>query len=331
VTDTREERRGAGFVPPMEFDPARAVPAPAGEEGAPLEGEVLPPARGPRRRWAVRGLVLAAAGLVLAGIGFDTADLLARAYAHSPWLGGAVAGLAGLLVACLGVMAGQELRAYSRLKKVDALRQEAEVLAARAGHGKAGPLVGRVAALYAGRPALAPARDGLSRALTDAHDDREALVLAERTLLAPVDREAYRLVLLAARDTAVATALSPAAILDVALVLWRNLRLVRQLAALYAARPGFVGTALLLRRMVENLAVAGIAETGDGLAVDALGGGLAGALSARIGQGVVNGLLTARVGLAAMHLCRPLPFTPETRPGLKRIRQELLRLPRDVL
>ena len=38
-------------------------------------------------------------------------------------------------------------------------------------------------------------------------------------------------------------------------------------------------------------------------------------LSRRFGEGVVNGALTARVGLAAMDLCRPLPFVAQERPS----------------
>ncbi|GAB1395693.1 hypothetical protein MASR1M65_04700 [Saprospiraceae bacterium] len=38
------------------------------------------------------------------------------------------------------------------------------------------------------------------------------------------------------------------------------------------------------------------------------GGGLASKLSRRFGEGVVNGALTARIGIAAMELRRPLPF-----------------------
>ena len=65
--------------------------------------------------------------------------------------------------------------------------------------------------------------------------------------------------------------------------------------------------------------------------IGAVGGGLAAALSSRVGQGVLNGLLTARVGLTAMHLCRPVAFAPSERPGLGAIRRSLLSVPRDVL
>ena len=135
----------------------------------------------------------------------------------------------------------------------------------------------------------------------------------------------------AARDTAVATALSPAAILDFAVVLWRNLKLVREIAAAYGARPGYVGSLKLLRRMLANIAVAGVAESAHHVAVEALGGSLAAAVSTRMGQGVINGLLTARVGITAMHLCRPIAFGPSNRPSLGRIRRELLSLPKEVL
>ena len=55
---------------------------------------------------------------------------------------------------------------------------------------------------------------------------------------------------------------------------------------------------------------------GDGLAQQVLGHGLAARLSTRLGEGVINGLMTARIGIAAMDLCRPLPFRATKRPGI---------------
>jgi len=318
----------------MEFDPARAVPAPP-EDAAPPAGPAaeIPPrdARGRGRLRAAKLLAGSLAALVLAALGFDTADMLVRSWEISPWLGGGLAGLLGLAAGSAAVMAGREWRTIARLRTVDRLRLEADLLRAKAGHGGAGPLIGQVEKLYAGRRDLAGPRAALGRALSDAHDDREALALTERVLLDPLDRAAHALVVKAARDVAIGTALSPAALLDAAIVLYRNAKLVRQVATLYAARPGLIGSARLLRRMVENLGVAGIAESGDSLAVDALGGTLAASVSARLGQGLLNGLLTARIGLTAMHLCRPLPFAPDRKPRLADIRRHLLSLPKDVL
>jgi putative membrane protein len=322
-----------GWVPPMEFSPAAARPLPSEQDGddpQALTGNILPPPR--RGKGAARLLVLSLMALVLTAIGFDTVDLLARAFAWSPWAGGTLTGLVGLAVASLGWLTGREALAWRRLRRVDDLRQRAAALLTSGATGKeAHHLRDAVAGLYAGRPDLAPARHALNDAVTDAHDGREVLILTDRILLAPLDRAAYRIVLTASRDVAVGTALSPAALLDVALVLWRNMKLVREIAALYAARPGLFGSARLVRRMAENVGVAGMVEGGDGLLVDALGGTVAAAISSRLGQGMVNGLLTARIGLAAMHLCRPLPFAADRQPSLNDIRKELLRLPQKIL
>ena len=45
-----------------------------------------------------------------------------------------------------------------------------------------------------------------------------------------------------------------------------------------------------------------------------LGHGIAAKLSQRLGEGVLNGLLTARLGLAAIDVTRPMPFTALPRP-----------------
>ncbi|MFM2044577.1 MAG: hypothetical protein RLY86_3153, partial [Pseudomonadota bacterium] len=298
------------FVPPMEFDPAAAMPA-AIQEGegrhSPADGGVLDPgavssAAKPRRGRMRAAKILAGslAALVAVAIGVDTADLLVRAFDLSPILGGALSGLAALAVGSLAVITGREWRAYARLKRVDHLRLQGALVRAKGGHGGqggAGPLLARVTALYRGRAEMAAPIARLSTHLPDAVDDRDRLDLAERTLMAPLDQAAYRLVLAASRDVALATALSPAALLDAALVLWRTMKLVREIATLYAARPGLVGSARLVRRMAENIGAAGLADASDTLVTDALGGTLAAALSARLGQGVINGLLTARIGL----------------------------------
>ena len=55
-----------------------------------------------------------------------------------------------------------------------------------------------------------------------------------------------------------------------------------------------------------------------GLGVEpVLGGSILGKLSRRFGEGLVNGALTARVGVAAMEVCRPLPFSDRHKPSVR--------------
>ena len=317
---------------PVEMPVERAVPVPADEP--PADGDPAQPLATlldrPRSRVG-RWLAGAVAALLLVAVGFDTADLLQRSFAASVALGGVVALLTAVAAGATVTLVVKELLSLRRLRRIDTLRGEAGALALAGGHSGAERFTGAVAGLYAGRADLAPALARFRQALTDAHDDGEVVRLLDREVLAAIDRRAYQMVLRASRDTAVGTALSPAAILDLLIVLWRNLKLVREVSGLYGARPGSLGSLRLLRKMLANLAVAGVTESAHHVAVEALGGTLAAALSTRVGQGVINGLLTARVGLAAMHLCRPVPFGPANRPSLGRIRAELLSLPKQVL
>ena len=338
MTERDTRKASPGWVPPMELDLDRAAPVPAEEETALLTGsgdpaDLLPAPATPVRttRKLGRWLFGALAALVLVALGFDTADLLARAFATSIALGVLVALLAATAGIAAIAMLVTELLSLRRLRRIEELRAEAGRLEVDVPGGRADRFAGSLVALYADRPELAPALARVRDHVTDAHDEHEVVRLLDREVLSPLDRAAYQRVLRASRDTAVATALSPAALLDFAVVLWRNLKLVREIASLYGARPGYVGSLRLLRRMLANIAVAGVTESAHHVAVEALGGSLAAAISTRMGQGVINGLLTARVGLTAMHLCRPIAFGPDNRPSLNRIRKELLSLPKQVL
>jgi putative membrane protein len=44
------------------------------------------------------------------------------------------------------------------------------------------------------------------------------------------------------------------------------------------------------------------------------GGHLMTKLSRRFGEGMINGALTARVGIAALEVCRPMPFRTLKKP-----------------
>jgi putative membrane protein len=103
------------------------------------------------------------------------------------------------------------------------------------------------------------------------------------------------------------------------------LSLIRRLAVLYGGRPGTLGVLKLLRQVMSHLAVTGGVAVTDSLLQQLIGHGLAAKLSARLGEGMVNGLLTARLGLLAMDVVRPLPFHELPRPVLNDVASALFR------
>ncbi|WP_412058649.1 YcjF family protein [Bartonella sp. DGB2] len=150
----------------------------------------------------------------------------------------------------------------------------------------------------------------------DIIDGRQHIYLAEAEILRPLDEEARRLVINTAKRVSIVTAVSPRALIDLAYVFYELIRLIRTIASLYGCRPGKLGFISLVKRVLSHLAVTGAMAMGDGLLQQIVGHSLASRLSARLGEGFVNGLMTARIGIAAIDALRPFPFQGEKRPTL---------------
>jgi putative membrane protein len=80
-----------------------------------------------------------------------------------------------------------------------------------------------------------------------------------------------------------------------------------------------------MRLCIAHLTVTGGLAVGDGMVQQVLGHGVVAKLSTRLGEGVLNGLLTARLGLAAIEVTRPLPFAALSPPALSDLAADLLR------
>ncbi|MGB3864694.1 MAG: TIGR01620 family protein, partial [Xanthobacteraceae bacterium] len=212
----------------------------------------------------------------------------------------------------------------ARLATIEKLHQRAEATIASDSRSDADAVVRDLLKLAQGNPALARARATLASHRDDIIDGADMLRLAERELMTPLDREARRLVSVAAQRVSIVTAISPRALIDIAFVLAAALRLVRQLALLYGGRPGTLGMIRLMRHTVSHLAITGGMAASDSLIQQMLGHGVAAKLSSRLGEGILNGLLTARLGLAAIDVTRPLPFDALPRPVLGDLAKDIL-------
>ncbi len=147
-------------------------------------------------------------------------------------------------------------------------------------------------------------------------DGRNLVTLAERELLLPLDARARALVLASSKRVSVVTAVSPRAFMDLAFVLFETVRLIRAVSTLYGARPGYDRPPPAGSRRPGASCRHRVHRDRGRLVGQVVGHGLAARLSAKLGEGLVNGLLTARVGIAAMDLCRPLPFLSVQRPRI---------------
>lgn len=288
----------------------------------PLEETLLPPKR---RSWWGTIFWSAVGGLMLLGTGLGVTHLVEDLYARNATLGwfGAVLALAALLA--LIVIIGREAFGLARLATIEKLHTRASAVIASDDRAEANAIVRELVQLAHQNPHLAKARAMLRSHADDIIDGADMVRLAERELMAPLDEEARRLVSVAAQRVSIVTAISPRALIDVLFVLAAALRLVRQLALLYGGRPGALGMIRLMRHTIAHLAITGGMAASDSLIQQMLGHGVAAKLSQRLGEGILNGLLTARLGLAAIDVTRPLPFNALPRPALSDLAKDLLR------
>jgi putative membrane protein len=288
----------------------------------PLEEPAAPARRG--FRWGTL-FWSALGGLVLLGSGLGIVHLVEDLFARSEGFG--FLGLAFALLATLAlvVIVAREAFSLARLATIEKLHRRATAALLSDDARESRAIVQDLVKIAHGNPHLARARSALAGHADDIIDGADMIRLAERELMTPLDQEARRLVSTAAQRVSLVTAVSPRALVDVLFVLAASLRLVRQLARLYGGRPGALGMIKLMRHVIAHLAITGGMAASDGLVQQVLGHGLAAKLSQRLGEGVLNGLLTARLGLAAIDVTRPLPFTALPRPMLADLAKDLLR------
>jgi putative membrane protein len=276
-----------------------------------------------RFRWA--GLLITALGaLVSLWAGLALTRLVEDLFARSLTLGWLGAGLLALAALSALAIIMREITGLIRLKKLGDIHDDATRAANFEDEQAGGRAIARLEKIYTGRADVKAGLEDLKSHAGEIISPSDRIRLAERDIMGVLDENAAAIIARHARRVTLLTAVAPAAALDILFVAAVNLRMLRELATLYGGRPGTIGTFRLARMVAGHLAVTGGLALGDNIIQHVIGRGLIGRLSARFGEGAVNGILTARIGLAALDLCRPLPFLTRPRPSLASFSRELL-------
>jgi putative membrane protein len=298
--------------PPKEAEPVDLGPEPASGAAAPKLG--MPPGFSVDRgiRWgSILLAALSAAATLAVTIWFYR--LVEVGLWRDDWIGWTMRGLIGIALLAVLMMLLREVVGLVRLGRLARLKAAVDAAVAKKDVKAERAAVDRIAALYASRAELRWPLQRLKEHARDVHDPGSLVAIADRDLMAEIDGAARRVITSSARRVATVTALSPMALISVGFVAFENLRVIRTLAALYGGRPGFAGMVGLARRIVTHLVATGGVALTDDLIGQFIGQDLMRRLSARLGEGAFNGALTARLGVAAIEIIRPLPFI-EARP-----------------
>jgi len=268
--------------------------------------------------------------MVGAGIALFGISVVAQGvqWTHDAWLerdwfslGSGVAG--GLIIAAgVGALASEWRRLYQLRQRAEERDVGRELLYSHGiGQGRAFcEKLAKQAELDQAHPAL----QRWQASLHETHNDSEIVRLYAQLVQPVLDRQARREISRHAAESTLMIAVSPLALVDMAFIAWRNLRLVNRIAAIYGIELGYFSRIRLFRLVLLNMAFAGASELVREVGMDWVSQDIAAKLSARAAQGIGAGLLTARLGIKAMELCRPLPWLEEDKPRLGEFRRELV-------
>lgn len=305
------------FSEAEKFVPAQieSVEQESGDEH--LLDEVIRPRKGPK--WLASGLLTAFAGLV----GWQSIDTVITAIQSSDWLS---LGWAAFVttIAGLGISAiGREIWKLRKLRRHFSVQEKSEELMLEDSVGK-GKSFCEFLAKQSGVKQESLSYDRWINSINSSHSDAEILDMYDAMVVAEQDKIATKIVSQHASESAALVAISPLAVADMLLVAWRNFKMIDSLAHVYGVELGYWSRLKLFKATLINMAAAGASELAIDASMDLMSMDLAGKVSARAGQGLGVGILTARLGLKAMSLLRPIPWHQDRKVKLGTIRKRIV-------
>ena len=254
----------------------------------------------------------------------QTVLALISSWHTSPWLFAFYTSITTLVLLWTSRLVWKEAKRLKLLKSTANIQAQGERLRLSMQQGEANKFIQGLIERLNDNANLKDTIDQYHQLIKEAHNDAESLSIFDDVVLSCCDKKAQQIVTQYSVESALMLAASPLAVLDMALILWRNQKMLREIAGCYGIELGYWSRIKLIRAIVHNVIYAGATEVAIDLGSQLLSMEMASKISARLAQGMGGGLLTARLGYQAMALCRPLSFSNNTKPKLSHVYKTLL-------
>jgi putative membrane protein len=285
---------------------------------------IIPHTTGVARGWRWGSILLGSVFTLLSlWAGLTITQLIDVFFASSPFLGWVALAVASLAGFAALVLLAKEMIGLARLRRIEKIQLMAAHALNQDDEASAQKTVSELASLYKSKPDAAWNLKNFETHAADILDPKDRVRLIERYLVDPLDEQAHRIIARRAKRVTLLTTVTPAAALDILFVAAQNMAMLREIATLYGGRPSTFATFKLARMVITHLAIAGGMALSENFLHLFVGKGILGRLSARFGEGAVNGILTSRIGLAACEVCRPIPQESTKRETLASLLKEL--------
>jgi len=276
-------------------------------------------------RWLWRVAFIIFIGL----LGYEVFEFFSAGFESSPIISSLYGVLLFIITIIFGTTALRELSSLRQLSKQDNVRSQVNSIFEDNNKYDARKLCEKISEQL---PCDITVNEGKSWSdiIQPEYSDIEVINLYSKEVLSSVDQKALDEVAKFSTESVVLIAISPVAIIDMMLMFWRNLRMIDKVAGLYGLKLGYWSRLRLIKHVFINMAYAGASEILADFGADLLGADLLGKLSGRMAQGLGAGMLTARLGIKTISLCRPIPFQNNP-PKLNDIRKKIVFQIKDLL
>jgi len=270
----------------------------------------------PRWLWRIAGVLLI--GLV----SYELVEFFISGFKQTPIISSVYGLLLLILTFIFGSTAYRELSSLRQLSRQDTLRAQIQNILEGNNTYDARVLCEKITADLPCDITLSKEKEWTD-IIQPEYSDIEVIHLYSQEILSSVDQKALDEVAKFSTESVVLIAISPVAIIDMMLMFWRNLRMIDKVAGLYGLKLGYWSRIRLIKHVFINMAYAGASEIVTDFGADLIGADLLGKLSGRMAQGLGAGMLTARLGIKTISLCRPIPFQKQP-PKLNDIRKKIV-------
>jgi len=254
-------------------------------------------------------------------IGIELFDFFTLGFEQSPVIAGLYGALLAIITVIFGTTAVRELSALRQLSKQEKVRNQVQNILDDTGTADARKLCENISKRLPCDLTLENEKTWGELVLPE-YSDIEIINLYSKEVLSKVDQKALDEVAKFSTESVILVAVSPVAIVDMMLMFWRNIRMIDKIAGLYGLKLSYWSRIRLIKQVFINMAYAGASEIITDFGADLLGADLLGKLSGRMAQGLGAGMLTARLGIKTIKVCRPIPFHQDP-PRLNDIRKKI--------
>lgn len=220
-------------------------------------------------------------------------------------LGSVFGGLLAVFAIVISVEIFRFYKGQRQLAKAEQLREQSALFVRERSHGKAGTFITELKSVYQHTVQGELLLTCLNKQ-PDYLNDAEVIEYLSEHFLAQLDQQAYRLIQNESVNIGVLIAVSPLAVLDALVALWRSFRLVNKINNIYGLSLTRVGQWQVFFKIIKMTLLAAGTEAAISTMIEKTSTGMTGMVAGSVAQGIGVGIYVSRLGHEAIKQSRPI-------------------------